>query len=141
MTQIRQGIDIVDIAKFRDVLYRHASFVDDLFTGTEKHHCLSRRDPHLQFAEFFAAKESYLKALGTGFRGVGIDHVFRDIEITVRAPGRYQASVTGWAGRLAKAKRVRQCSISISHAPGYAVAWTLLFSAENERPEGKCGIC
>jgi len=40
--------------------------------------------PSLHFADRFAAKESYLKALGTGFQGTGIDHIFQEIEIRAR---------------------------------------------------------
>lgn len=141
MNLIHQGIDIVDVTKFRDVICRHASFVADIFTADERQYCLSRRDPYLQFAAFFAAKESYLKALGTGFRGPGIDHVFRDVEITLRAPGTYEVVVAGWARRMSALKKVQRSIITISYEPGYAVAWAVLLSAEMIRQESKCATC
>lgn len=138
MSNIHQGIDIVDVTKFSSVVCRHDSFILDIFTDAERRYCMSRREPHREFAGFFAAKESYLKALGTGFRAAGVDHVFRDIEVSVCAHGTYEISASGWAARIANARRVKRSRISISHAPGLAVAWTVLVSAEVVGPEGEC---
>ena len=126
MTAIRQGIDIVDVEKFRAVFGRNAGLADELFTGNEREYCLSRRDPSLHFACCFAAKESYLKALGTGFRGTGIDHVFQEIEVYAANSGKPEILIHGWAARMAKKRKIRHCALSISHASRYAVAAVLL---------------
>jgi len=69
MSRIHQGIDSVDVEKFRAVLARNPGLADGLFTEEEREYFLSRRDPSLHFAGRFAAKESYLKALGPVSRG------------------------------------------------------------------------
>jgi holo-[acyl-carrier protein] synthase len=126
MSRIRQGIDIVDVEKFRAVLGRNPGLAEALFTEGEREYCLSRRDPSLHFAGRFAAKESYMKALGTGFLGTGIDHVFQEIEIRATASGKPEIVIKGWAAKMAERRKIRQCAVSISHASLYAVASVFL---------------
>ncbi len=124
--KIHQGIDIVAVAKLRDIARRHPGFVRDMFTDRELAYCDSRKDRDLHLAGRFAAKESYLKALGTGFPGAGIDSLFREIEVVPNPSGRPEIIVNGWAARLARKKKVAQCSVSITHAGEYAVAAVIL---------------
>ena len=126
MMRIYQGIDLVDISRLRDIILRNKNFISDMFTAREQAYCQSRKDPGLHFAGRFAAKESYLKALGTGFPGAGIDHIFQEIEVAPATSGRPEISVKGWAARLAKNKKIHQCSVSISHSSKYALAAVIL---------------
>ena len=126
MSRIHQGIDIVDVEKFRAVLARNPGLADELFTKEEREYCLSRRDPSLHFAGRFAAKESYLKALGTGFRGTGIDYVFQEIQIRATNSGKPEIVLHGWAAKMAERRKIRHCIVSISHASRYAMASVLL---------------
>jgi holo-[acyl-carrier protein] synthase len=133
MMRIHQGVDIVDIPRFKEILQRNSQFVTDIFTEQERVYCQSRRDPYVHLAGRFAAKESYLKALGTGFGGSGIPHMFQEIEVVPEASGRPRISVSGWAAKISKRKKIRQCSVSISHASDYAVATVLLIGSEGRR--------
>jgi len=126
MIQIRQGIDLVEISKFREILHRHSQFISDIFTERERAYCQSMKDPYPHLAGRFAAKESYLKALGTGISGPGINSIFQEIEVIPAASGRPEVSVSGWAEKIAKRKRISQCSLSISHTLHYAVATVIL---------------
>ena len=126
MSRIHQGIDIVDVEKFRAVLARNPGLADELFTEEEREYCLSRRDPSLHFAGRFAAKESYMKALGTGFQVAGIDHIFQEIEIRATNSGKPEIVIHGWAAKMAERRKIRHCTVSISHASLYAVASVLL---------------
>lgn len=122
MIKIHQGIDIVEITRFRDVCIRNDNFIPDIFTDKEAQYCRAHRDQYLHFAGRFAAKEACLKAMGTGMSGQGIDHIFRDIEVLPNTSGKPQLSLNGWLARLAKAKGINQFSVSISHSVNYAVA-------------------
>jgi len=126
MSPLYQGIDIVDVQKFRAVLARNPGLTEELFTGNEREYCLSRRDPSLHLASCFAAKESYLKAMGTGFHRTGIDYIFQEIEVGCTNPGKREILIQGWAARLAKRRKIRHCTLSISHASRYVVAAVLL---------------
>jgi holo-[acyl-carrier protein] synthase len=126
MIMIHQGVDIVEISKFKDIFLRNSDLISDIFTEQERLYCQSRIDPYLHFAGRFAAKESYLKALGTGFSGLGIDYVFQEIEVTPAASGKPGISVSGWAAKIARRKKISQTSVSISHTPSYVVATVIL---------------
>jgi holo-[acyl-carrier protein] synthase len=126
MIRIYQGVDIVELAKFRQIAARNHRFVTDIFTEQERIYCQSMKDPYLHFAGRFAAKESYLKALGTGLSGSGVDHMFQEIEVAATASGRPEITVSGWTEKMAKRKKIRQTSVSISHAAHYAVATVIL---------------
>ena len=126
MMRIYQGVDIVEISKFREIASRNNAFLTDIFTDQERAYCQSMKDPTLHFAGRFAAKESYLKALGMGLSGGGIDRIFQEIEVTPTGSGRPEITVSGWAEKMARKRKVRQASVSISHASQYAVATVIL---------------
>lgn len=126
MIKIHQGIDIVEITRFRDICVRNDNFISDIFSSKEVQYCREHKDQYLHLAGRFAAKEACLKALGTGMSGWGIDHSFRDIEVLPDISGKPQLFITGWLSRLAKTKRISQLSVSISHSGSYAVATAIL---------------
>jgi len=130
MMRIHQGVDIVEISRFKEIVLRNDRFITDIFTEREREYCQSMKDPYLHFAGRFAAKESYAKALGTGFSGSGIDHLFQEIEVIRTASGKPEISASGWAAKIAKKRKIKQCSLSISHAFNYAVASVILVGGE-----------
>lgn len=126
MIQIHQGVDIVEISKFKKVFLKNKDFISDIFTEQEKEYCLSRRDPYIHFAGRFAAKEASMKALGIGLYGSGIDYIFKEIEVVPDTRGRPILSFSGWATKVSKKRRISQLTVSISHSSNYAVATVIL---------------
>ena len=126
MIKIDQGVDIVEISKFSEVVKRNGQFLLDLFTERERSHCQSMKDPIPHFAGRFAAKESCAKALGHGFSGLGIDHLFQEIEVVPTPSGKPEIALSGWAAKIAKRRKIAQTSVSISHTSGYAMASVIL---------------
>jgi holo-[acyl-carrier protein] synthase len=124
--KILQGIDIVEIPKLKRIIRKNKNFVSDVFTEKERAYCRSMKDPYIHFAGRFAAKESFMKAIGTGFSGTGIDHLFQEIEVITTPSGKPELSIKGWAQKLAKKRKIHQWSVSISHASDYAVASVIL---------------
>ena len=62
------GNDIVEIERIRKSYDQHGlRFLDKLFSTREQDYCLKFNDPVPHFAARFSAKESIVKALGTGF--------------------------------------------------------------------------
>jgi holo-[acyl-carrier protein] synthase len=131
MMQIHQGVDIVDVARFKEVAGRNRNFLSDIFTSGEMEYCLSMKDPHPHFAGRFAAKEACLKALGIGMSPTGTGHSLREIEISRHPSGRPQLSLKGWAATISKRKRIRQHTVSISHTSGTAVATVMLVAEQD----------
>ena len=126
MMQIYQGVDILQIGKFREIFTRNENLIPDIFTEKEREYCLSFNDPYSHFAGRFASKEACLKALGKGVSGFGIDHVFLEIEVISRASGRPQLLLSGWIERIAKRRGITQFTVSISHSSEYCVATVIL---------------
>lgn len=124
--KLYQGVDIVDISRFREVTLRNRDFIADVFTEREREYCRSMKDPYRHFAGRFAAKESCLKALGIGLSGTGIDHVLQEIEVTSGPSGKPEITVTGWAAKITEKRKIGQSSVSISHASNFAVATVIL---------------
>lgn len=120
----------MNIPKLRRILERHPRFVEEVFTEEERKYCFSRRDPCLHLAGRFAAKEACLKALGRGFSGVGIDGVFQEIRVASSPSGGPSLSLSGWAEKMSRKKKIGQISISISHTQDYAVATAIFVGAE-----------
>jgi holo-[acyl-carrier protein] synthase len=124
--RIYQGVDLVEIPKLAGILERHRDFAAEIFSTGEREYCDSKKDRYAHFAGRFAAKEALMKALGTGFSGVGIDRLFQEIEVTNHVSGRPVLSVTGWAEKICRKKRIDQFTVSISHSADYAVATVIL---------------
>lgn len=124
--QIFQGVDIVEINKFKKVFLKNKDFLQDIFTEKERDYCLSRKDPYQHFAGRFAAKEACMKALGIGMSGTGINHTFQEIETLPQSSGKPRLSVNGWAEKISKKRHINQFTISISHSVDYVVATVIL---------------
>ena len=71
------GLDIVETARVARALANHgARFADRVYTPAEYADCAARADRVEALAGRFAAKEAFLKALGTGWiRGLSLRHV------------------------------------------------------------------
>lgn len=131
MKRLYQGIDIVGIQKFRDVITRNEAFISDIFTEGERAYCLSRRDPHVHLAGRFAVKEASLKALGLGISASGIDRAFREIETTAGPCGRTELSFSGWIEKISKRKKIAQMNVTVSHTADLAVAGVILVGGDD----------
>lgn len=129
MIQVHHGIDIVELSKFKRIFQKNRQFASDIFTEQERTYCLSMKDPSIHFAGRFAAKEAFLKAIGRGIAGPGIDHIFQEIEIRRLRSGRPCLSVKGRAAQASKKKRISQFTVSISHSSNYVVASVILFGS------------
>ena len=132
MIHIHQGIDIVDIAHFRNVAARNAAFLADIFTEGEREYCLSQKNADLHFAGRFAAKEACLKALGLGLSSAGMAHSLQEIEITRRPSGRPELSLSGWTATVSRRKGICQHTVSISHTDSAAVASVVMVADKKE---------
>ena len=73
------GIDFISVSRIRDAIQNNDKFINKIYTDkeilySEKH----GKNKFAKFATRFAAKEAFLKALGTGYKD-GIS--FKEIEI------------------------------------------------------------
>jgi holo-[acyl-carrier protein] synthase len=124
------GIDLIEIERIQQNLEKHGSrFEEKVFTPTERAYCRSMPIPAQHYAARFAAKEAFLKALGTGWaKGI----TWQDVGIENLPSGMPRLVVTGRAREIAEERGVGAMHVSLSHSRGNAVAVAVLEFAERE---------
>ena len=121
------GIDIIEVARVREVLARTPRFVERVFTAAERAYCDSRGAVAAQhYAARFAAKEAALKALQTGWSG-GI--AWQDVEVAARASGAPYLIFHGLVKELFEKSGAEVAHLSISHTSEHAIAQVVLEKA------------
>jgi len=118
------GIDIVEVYRIRESMTRTARFGERVFTEGERAYCESKGAAAYQsYAARFAAKEAFLKALKTGWRG---KLAWTDIEVISDAEGVPNLHVANEAARLMAELGAATAHLSISHTRDHAIAQVIL---------------
>lgn len=118
------GIDIAEVYRIKETIARTPRFSERVFTAAEKAYCESKGAAAAQsYAGRFAAKEAFLKALGTGWRG---KVAWRDVEVVLDDQGAPSLNIVGAAKDLLDATGATHVHVSISHTTDHAVAQVLL---------------
>ena len=121
------GTDIVDVSRFqRHVDQPDSSLLRRIFTDQERAYCNARKSGAAAcFAARFAAKESFLKALGTGLSD-GIS--WHDMEVVNKELGKPELRLSRRAEELFRERGGTNLFLSLSHDGGCAVAMVVLES-------------
>jgi len=118
------GVDIIEVARIREVLARTPHFAERVFTPAERVYCESRGVVAAQhYAARFAAKEATLKAFQTGWRG-GI--AWQDVEIGLLESGAPVLIFHGRVLELFTLSGATAAHISLSHTSEHAIAQVVL---------------
>jgi holo-[acyl-carrier protein] synthase len=118
------GIDIIEVARIREVLLRTPRFAERVFTEAERQYCDSRGVVSAQhYAARFAAKEATLKALQTGWRG-GIS--WQDVEVASKENGAPYLIFTGQVLEVFNSFRATATHLTLSHTSEHAIAQVIL---------------
>ncbi len=104
-------------------LEKQPSFVQGVFTENEMNYCNQFKNKAQKFAARYAAKEAFLKALGTGWRD-GI--TFKDIEITNNDLGKPDIRLSGISKKIADKLGVTEIHLSISHTKELVIAFVTI---------------
>ena len=120
------GTDIVEVYRIRETIARTPRFAERVFTESEREYCEAKGAAAGQsYAGRFAAKEAFLKALRTGWRG---KITWTDMEILNDGDGVPRLHISGEANRLLSALGAAHVHLSISHTTEHAVAQVILES-------------
>lgn len=118
------GVDIIEVYRIRETLERTPRFAERVFTSDERIYCDSKGAAAAQsYAARFAAKEAFLKALRTGWRGKITWH---DMEIVNDAQGAPNLKISGEVERLLREMNVTNFHLSMSHTTDHATATVIL---------------
>jgi holo-[acyl-carrier protein] synthase len=131
------GTDLVEVARLELAVQRRgARFLARLFTPAERAYCDGLARPYESYAARFAAKEAFLKALGTGARE-GLR--WQEMEVARDAVGRPELVLRGRAHDAAARQDVSRVFLSLSHTRDHAAAVVVLEASADRRPDRSDG--
>ncbi|MDK9719129.1 MAG: holo-[acyl-carrier-protein] synthase [Trichlorobacter sp.] len=118
------GIDTVEISRFQRFLDDgNQALLNRLFAPAEQEYCRPRKQAASCLAARFAAKEAFVKALGTGLRD-GI--CWTEIEVVNDPLGKPYLQLSGRTQQLFSERGTATAHLSLSHDGDHAVAQVIL---------------
>jgi holo-[acyl-carrier protein] synthase len=116
------GIDIVEIKRIQSSLEKEA-FKQLVFSKEEQRYCDNQTYPYQHYAARFAAKESFLKAIGTGLQA---GHALHEIEVISDGANRPTIQLYGAFADLAAKEMWLKIHVSISHTSEMGAAQVII---------------
>ena len=117
------GIDNIEVKRIKKQIDDSAKFKEKIFTTKEIEYCESKKNYAESFAARFAAKEAFLKAIGTGWSD-GLQ--FIDVEILNDKKGNPQINLQGKAKQIILDNEINNIQVSITHLKEIASAIIIL---------------
>ncbi len=116
------GIDILETKRIKNSI-NQKGFLEKVFTAKEIEICNNSKIAYQKFTARFAAKEAFMKALGTGWRK-GVK--FKEIEIRNNSDGMPYIILYGKTKEIAKKLNINKIHLSMSHIKEYANSIVIL---------------
>ena len=121
------GIDLVEVERIRKTALKFGDrFYTRIFTENEINYCKKGSNLNNKFQCFaarFAAKEAFLKAIGTGLRN-GLQ--WKDIEVLNNELGKPDLTLQNAALKIIENMQNSNILLSISHTKNTAIAVVIL---------------
>ena len=118
------GVDIIDVDRIKNAIMESARFTKKVFTDVEIEYCEGKKDKYQSYAGKFAAKEAFLKAIGTGWaKGIA----FTDVEIVNDNEGKPNIVLHNTAKEYFESMGYKKILVSISHTDGVATGSVIIF--------------
>ena len=117
------GIDLVDVDAFRADFENHPTALARTFSKAELEYCFSTASPFESLSSRFAAKEAFMKAIGTGSTD---DVHFHEITVEQDSAGKPFLRLRGGAEAVFMALGTPQVQLSMSHLRSIACAVVVL---------------
>ena len=106
------GIDIIEVDRVEDQIAKGDGFKEKIFTVKEIEYCESKKNKAQHYAARFAAKESFFKAIGTGWR---YGMAFNEIEILNNELGKPEVFLHGKTKEFTEKQGIKNIHVSLSH--------------------------
>lgn len=117
------GTDIIETKRVMQKVSKNYGFKEKVFTQQEIDYCESKTNKEQNYAVRFAAKEAFLKAIGTGWKS---PLQFEEIEIVNDKSGKPELILHGNTKKFAEEKGIKSIHVSLSHLKDMANAIILL---------------
>lgn len=124
------GIDLVNIDRLKSIIKKwDVRFLKRVYTEQEISYCENKnKNCYQSYAGFFAAKEAWVKALGTGFRNIH----WKEIEVRKNDLGQPVIHLSERLTKIAKKRKMNCTHLSISHTKHLAIAQVTIESTDNK---------
>ena len=123
---MKLGNDIIEIDRIRCAIEKSKSFRDRVYTSHEIDYCESRKKGRYEsYAGIYAAKEAFIKALGTGMRHGS----WQDIEIYHDELGAPLIRLQDTFKEIYETFGYTDIHVSISHCKEYTMSTVILEGA------------
>ena len=123
---MKLGNDIIEIDRIRCAIEKSKSFRERVYTSHEIDYCESRKKGRYEsYAGIYAAKEAFIKALGTGMRHGS----WKDIEVYHDELGAPLIRLQDTFKEIYETLGYIDIHVSISHCKEYAMSTVILEGA------------
>ena len=118
------GIDLVENHRIEKIIQKWGEkFLSRVFTDREIAYCSRHAHASIHYGARFAAKESFLKALGIGL-GAGVQ--LKEIEVIHSESGKPVFILHGAAKERIETEEISEIHLSLTHTEKFASAFVLL---------------
>ena len=106
------GTDLIEVERVAGKISKEEGFRELVFSPIEIAYCESKANKYQHYAARFAAKEAFLKAIGTGWIS-GI--AFNEIQITNDEQGKPLLTLIGGTSKFLQTREIGNTWVSLSH--------------------------
>ena len=118
------GIDLVENSRLERIIEKWGlKFLNRIYSAREIQYCGKHMQSSTHYGARFAAKESFLKALGIGI-GMGVN--LKDIEVVRDKNGKPALALCGEAKAQIEKRKITKIHLSLTHTKKYATALVVL---------------
>ena len=117
------GNDIIELERLKQSLDKGEAFLKLVYAPNEIAYCEKQANKVAAYAARFAAKEAFLKALGTGWIG---EMQLHDIEVTKDELGKPNLLLKNEVMVAVDEREIKNVHLSISHTKHFANAVVIL---------------
>jgi len=118
------GIDLVENERLEKIVAKWGTkFLKRIYTEQEIKYCSKHVYSSINYGARFAAKESFLKALGIGL-GMGV--TLKEIEVIHDEKGKPDLRLYGSAKKQIEKRNIEKIHLSLTHTKRYATAIIIL---------------
>lgn len=118
------GVDIVDIDRIKQRIDSNSGFCELVFSEEEILYCNKKANPYESYGVRFAAKEAFLKAVGTG---IDFSIELKEIRIVNEESGKPFFDISPLVEQylMNRLGFIPEVQLSLSHSKNQAIAFVL----------------
>lgn len=120
------GTDLIEVERVAEKMEKKAGFKELVFSPAEIVYCETKTNKYEHYAARFAAKEAFLKAIGTGWRS---GTAFHEIEVYNDEEGKPELRFSGTTADTVAEMKAGNIFVSLSHLKTMACAMVVIESS------------